>query len=137
MSISSQDFIKSILLKPENSDMKMIGESLVPLLVESESRLSEKLSVMLMIFMGSKGQLNERIESIKSQFNKVLSIVNENCLKLPEEENQIKSCMKKISEEGEGASEAPTNVTAGIEASTPRINPGRIKKKKAPETTPK
>jgi len=120
--------------------MKMIGESLVPFLLESDSTLQRKLSVMLMIYKDSKGVLQERVESVKKQFKKVLSIVDENDLKLPEEENEIKSCMKKIDEEGEGAvggvtggSPAPTNVTAGIEASTPRIDPGRIKKKKTPE----
>ena len=62
----------------------------------------------------------------------VVAILEEHGVKLPEEECALEAMVKKIYEEGGGGEapvgEAPTNVSANIDATTPRIYNKKKKK---------
>lgn len=122
MSTSNTDFIKHIL-----------GSELSKLLTESVPLVTQ-FSVMLMMHKVNNNILSESVADIKKNFSKILQIVTENCLQMPEEECEVSTAIKKLTEEGEGAPvAAPTNVTAGIEPTVPRIYTKKKPKDELPE----
>jgi hypothetical protein len=130
MSITAQHFIRAILSQPITDVQTAISESMLPLLEHKCSSVQTKLSVMLMIFENSQGSLEARLDNIKTLFGKIIGIVEDHELKLPEEDCIVETVVKEISEEGEGAAPAPSapaNVTAGIEPTVPRIKPRKTK----------
>lgn len=135
MYLSSQDFVKAILLKEDFAYRSMIREVLVPLFEQANTTMTNKLSVTMMLVQESQSKtLDECLAHIKKNFVAVIAIMEEYGIKLPEEEVALADAVKQISEEGEGAaspavgSTTPTNVTAGIDSSTPRIYPRKRKK---------
>lgn len=142
MQLSTQDFIKAVLLKESLEHSEAIRAALLPL-YERHSNCSRvnMLTVTMMLVAESKQKsLESCLEYITKNFSKVISIVEEYGVKLPEEEVQLEQIVKAIAEEGEGAapagdggaSDVPANVTAGIEPTTPRIY--RNKKRKEEDT---
>lgn len=112
----SKDFIRSILLN-ENQEIR---DSILPLFESSKLSLVRNMTVlMLMVESMKANSLSEQIQSITKSFANVAAIVEEYDIKLPEEESLLEKCVKEIQEDGE----APTNSVAGIDASTPRIDP--------------
>lgn len=115
------DFIKYVL----NSEYSK-------LLIENKEPLATQLSVMLMLHRHNDFLLESTIVDLGTKYKTVLQIVVENQLMLPEEDVAVTNAINAITEEGEGAAPAPTNVVAGIEPTTPRIKP---KKKLIDEKT--
>jgi chorismate mutase len=74
---------------------------------------------MLMIHKNMAYVVEDTEKEISKTFSKILSIVVENNMMLPEEFFEVEAAVKQITEEGESA--APTNVVAGIEPTVPRI----------------
>lgn len=113
-----------MLLNEKFDERSQILESLLPLFESVNAPMTKKLSVAILLATESKNRsLVEMLEYVKKNFVNVMSIIEEHDVKLPEEECALESTVKKIYEEGE----APANVTANIDATTPRIDP---KKKK-------
>lgn len=126
----SVEFAKALLNSSSTiQEQKTINSDLLPLLQEGASSFVRKLSCMLLIAEHAKEFDVHVIEDIKSKWGKILSIVEEHDIHLPEQELAIESALYQIKEEGEGAA-APTNVSAGIDASTPRIDPKKRKEVK-------
>lgn len=137
MQLSTQDFIRAVLLKESLESSKAIRAALLPLYEQHQSSMTNMLAVTMLLVSESKDKsLEACLEYITKNFSKVISVVEEYGVKLPEEEVHLEQIVKAIAEEGEGgggdASAAPTNVTAGIEPTTPRIY--RNKKRKEEET---
>lgn len=135
MYLSSQDFVKAILLKEDFAYRSSIREVLVPLFEQVNTTMTNKLSIVMMLVQESQSKtLDECLAHIKKNFAAVVSIMEEYGIKLPEEEVALADAVKQIKEEGEGGaapavgSTTPTNVTAGIDSSTPRIYPRKRKK---------
>lgn len=119
---------------------KAIRAVLLPLYEQHTTSMVNKLTVTMMLIQESKSKsLESCLEYIKENFNKIVAIIEEYGVKLPEEEVQLEQIVKAIAEDGEGAPVAsggtpPTNVTAGIEPTTPRIY--RNKKRKEETDVP-
>lgn len=132
MYLSSQDFIRALLLKEDAQYQKSIRESILPLLEESSASLTRKLCTLMVMVEDCHGKLlTECLQHIEKSFSKTVAVLEEYDIAMPEEEVKLESVVKNIQEEGEGgapATSAPTNVTAGIEASVPRIYPKNKKK---------
>lgn len=136
MQLSTQDFIRAVLLKESLGHSNVIRAALLPLYEQHETSIVNKLTVTMLLIQESKAKsLDACLEYITKNFNKVIKIVEEYAVKLPEEEVQLEQIVKAIAEEGEGGGDggaaAPTNVTAGIEPTTPRI----YRKKRKEEDT--
>lgn len=125
---ASVDLVKALLAPNIQESCSHAHSELLPLLKLEESSLQRKIECMLLLADTSDVFSESSIKAIKDSFHKIVTIVEENDLKLPEEEFAIQQAIKEIQEEGEVA--APTNVSAGIDASTPRIDPKRRKKEK-------
>lgn len=140
MQLSTQDFIKAVLLKESLEHSEAIRAALLPLYEQHSncSRVNMLTVTMMLVAESKQKSLESCLEYITKNFSKVISIVEEYGVKLPEEEVQLEQIVKAIAEDGEGAApaggegSAPTNVTAGIDASTPRIY--RNKKRKEEDT---
>lgn len=140
MQLSTQDFIKAVLLKESLEHSEAIRAALLPLYEQHSncSRVNMLTVTMMLVAESKQKSLESCLEYITKNFSKVISIVEEYGVKLPEEEVQLEQIVKAIAEEGEGAApaggegSAPTNVTAGIEPTTPRIY--RNKKRKEEDT---
>lgn len=135
MQLSTQDFIKAVLLKESLEHSEVIRAVLLPLYEKHDCSRVNMLTVTMMLVAEAKDKsLDACLEYITKNFSKVINIVEEYGVKLPEEEVQLEQIVKAIAEEGEGGAPAgdggtpPTNVTAGIDAATPRIY--RNKKRK-------
>lgn len=129
-SANCSSFVKAILTQKdifEHTDILPLKLTLL----ESYANVSlaTKLAVMMMIFENANGSVKDKINYVIESFDKILDIVNEHNMSLPEEECIIEKIINDLSEEGEAAI-SPTNSVAGIEPTTPRINP---KKKKIDE----
>lgn len=118
MQLSTKDFIRAVLLNESHENNKAIRDVLLPLYEKHQSSIVNMLTVTMMLVNEARGKsLSECLLYIESNFSKVVSVVEEYHVKLPEEEVQLEQIVKEISEDGE----APANVTAGIDAGTPRI----------------
>jgi hypothetical protein len=125
----SVEFIKSLLKQSTLvEEQNLINEDLFPLLLDGNISFVRKLSCMLLLAEQHDAINESSIAQIKNNWRKILSIVEEHNIYLPEAEIAIETALKAIQEEGESA--APANVTAGIDASTPRIDPKIMKKRK-------
>lgn len=137
MQLSTQDFIKAVLLKESLEHSEAIRAVLLPLYEQhsSCSRVNMLTVTMMLVTEAKDKSLDACLEYITKKFSKVINIVEEYSVKLPEEEVQLEQIVKAIAEDGEAGggaeSAAPTNITAGIDASTPRIY--RNKKRKDEE----
>lgn len=126
----SVEFAKALLNSSSTiQEQKTINSDLLPLLQESTSSLVRKLSCMLLIAEQKNSFDVQVLEEIKTKWSRILSIVEEHDIHLPEQELAIEAAISQIQEEGEGAA-APTNVSAGIDSSTPRIDPKKRKEAK-------
>ena len=137
MNLSTQDFIRAVLIKESVDYNQVIRAAVLPLYEQHESAsFVNMLTVTMMLFAESKSKsLDVCLEHITKNFSKIIAIVEEYGVKLPEEEVQLEQIVKSLAEEGEGGgSSAPTNVTAGIDATTPRIY--RDKKRKEETDVP-
>ncbi len=125
--INRSSFVKSILTQ-NHVEHDFNTSLLKSTLLESNLNVTlvTKLAVMMMIFENSTGSIEDKIKHISESFEKVLSIICEHKLILPEEECIIEKILKDIQEEGEVS--APTNSVSGIEPTTPRISPRKNKK---------
>jgi hypothetical protein len=124
MKHTSRDFVKAILLNEEFDGRNTIRQTVLPLFERSNAPIVEKLSTMILIAKNHrKSTLEECLKEMNSKFSTVLTIIEEHGVRLPEEEVELSKMVKAIYEEGEGGGEgaAPTNVSAGIDSSTPRI----------------
>ena len=130
--INRSSFVKAILTQSYIQENINIESLQMALLTKAEGiPFVTKLAVMSMIFENAIGSIDQKIKAIDESFDKILSIVSEHKLVLPEEECMIEKVIKDLQEEGEGAVvSAPTNSVSGIEPTTPRISP---KKKKEVE----
>jgi hypothetical protein len=119
-----EQIVKAMLLNEKFDERSQITDALLPLFESVNAPMTKKLSVAILLATESKNRsLVEMLEYVKKNFVNVMSIIEEHDVKLPEEECALEATVKKIYEEGE----APANVTANIDATTPRIDP---KKKK-------
>lgn len=125
------EFSKALLSDTSLQEQKIINDSLLPLINQGNASLHRKLQCLLLLGSTNFPLTEESTENIKTNWNKILTIIEEHDIKLPEEEIAIESAMKSIAEEGE----APTNVSAGIDASTPRIYPKKQKKEKEDDSS--
>lgn len=137
MQLSTQDFIRAMLLKESLEHSDVIRAALLPMYEQHSncSRVNMLTVTMMLVAEAKDKSLDACLEYITQNFSKVMSIVEEYGVKLPEEEVQLEQIVKAIAEEGEGGAPAggeggtpPTNVSAGIDAATPRIY--RNKKRK-------
>ena len=124
--VNRSSFVKAILNRKsifECVDMSTLESTLI----EHHTNISlvTKLAVMMMIFENTIGSIQVKIDSINESFDKILSIICEHNIALPEEECIIEKIIDDLTEDGEGI--APTNSVSGIEPNVPRIGP---KKKK-------
>jgi len=113
------EFIQSFF-DPKSDDQKLVSDKLSNILEKDDGvDYAVKLSAMLLLLNSRHNDevLDARLEHIVSKFDDVVALIIENKLLLPEEECLIEHAIRIISEEGE----APANVSAGIDASTPRI----------------
>ena len=126
--------VKAILLKENFEHRNQIRDTLLPLFEATDISMTNKLSVALLLASESKKySLTEALDNVKKNFMNVVAILEEHDVKLPEEECALEAMVKKIYEEGEGGGEAPvgeapTNVSANIDATTPRIYNKKKKK---------
>lgn len=139
MQLSTKDFIRAVLVK-ESLNSTEIRAALLPLYEQHTTSMTNMLVVTMMLITESKCKtLDTCLDYITQNFGKVVSVVEEYGVKLPEEEVQLEQIVKEISEEGEapvGGGEAPTNVTAGIDPTTPRIYRKRHKDDEDVTATP-
>ncbi len=112
-------FLESILLKPNTAEQQKISSVILPILEKTDTPLLTQLAVMSMMFIERTGDIDSGLKYIQESYEKIIGIIVENNLRLPEEESEVERIIASISEEGEAA--APTNVTAGIDPTTPRI----------------
>lgn len=127
MQLSNQDFIKAILLKESFEHCENIRATLLPLYEQHAGSYVNMLTVTMMLINESVDKsIVPCLEHIVKKFGKVIDIIEEYGIKLPEEEVQLEQIVKMIVEDGESAgataSTAPTNVVAGIDPATPRIH---------------
>jgi hypothetical protein len=106
--------------------IKMLSEQtnapLRQMLSEGKS-LSTNMSVLLVMLKNKQGI---SMPGFSEEYHKIREIVEEHQLLMPEEEIELENA---LAEDGE----APTNVTAGIDATTPRIYTKQSKKVKPDE----
>lgn len=118
MSLQQKHYIRAILTNESFDHRDMIASTMNRLFEQSDLPMVSKMSVMLLLLGENLNKpLSEQLDYIKKNFKKVIEIIHENNIKLPEEEVMLKNEIDAIHEEGE------MNVTAGIDPQTPRIKP--------------
>ena len=123
MSHKSKNFVRSILLNEEFESRDSIREALLPLYESTTGSMANKLAITLMLAEDAKSDsIEEQLDHIKKNFASVVGVIEQYEVKLPEEEVALEAMVASMFEEGE------MNVTAGIDASTPRIYPKKKKK---------
>lgn len=126
--------VNAILLKENFDGRNEIRNALLPLFEATDVSMTTKLSVALLLASEKKNcSLTEALNNVKKNFSNVVAILEEHDVKLPEEECALEATVNKIYEEGDGGGEAPvgeapTNVSANIDATTPRIYNKKKKK---------
>lgn len=127
--ITKQKFVRAIL----EGSTQVSGLS--ALLMENKSSFVRKLSTMLFIYESCKDSSEEyKVAHIKESFNKILAIIEEYDVLLPEETAIIESAVKQLSEDGEGGGGAPA-VSGGSGSAAGSISTAAMAAAGKPVTT--